>query len=420
MEFKTIDDLKNYLQNLEKHRHHPKDYIVGIELEGILADVEGKPLDAKKIISQLNTVYHDFQFSEEAGACQIEIKSFPREYSAETMREKEEYLIDIVEDIVELAQKIHGKEAIFLMTGSNPHPDVLSDKWISKNERALKMAKWRSQFPPIKIADLYIEPRHIALSIQSIHVNIQGKNPYDTADKYNRLLYMVPEHIALSANSPIVGGRIVDYAEARLLLYEIADGGNAGFPKLKKYPVDIIEYGEYVLSYKPIIATTLTQMVKERHEDNRIKFEIPFRVENRVCPTQPTIKENMALVEYVVGRLKYSQRWNRRDFPSLQEIEINRNEAIKESVRGKFIWNGKSVYVKKHLLESIEKAEKGIKLFDTQPRYLNILRRRVRKGKTCADVIRRWYRRNADSIDERIAEVVEKIWRHTRKNQPIL
>ena len=128
----------------------------------------------------------------------------------------------------------------------------------------------------------------------------------------------------------------------------------------------------------------------------------------------------MALVEYVVGRLKYSQRWNRRDFPSLQEIEINRNEAIKESVRGKFIWNGKSVYARKYLLECIEKAEKGIKLFDTQPRYLNILRRRARKGKTCADIIRRWYRRNADSTDERIAEVAEKIWKHTKKNQPIL
>lgn len=420
MEFKTVDDLRNYIQTLEKHRHHPQDYIVGIELEGALVDAEGKPLDAKEIISHLNEMYHDFQFTEEAGACQIEIKSFPREYSAETIREKEEYLIDIVEDIVELAEKIYGREAIFLLTGSNPHPDILSDKWITKSERALKMAQWRSQFPTIKIADLYIEPKHIALSIQSIHINIQGKNPDDTADKYNRLLYMVPEHIALSANSPIIGGRIVDYAEARLLLYEMADGGNAGFPKLKKYPVDIVDYGKYVLSYKPIIAKTLTQMVKERHEDNRIKFEIPFRVENRVCPTQPTIRENMALVEYVVGRLKYAQRWNRKDFPSLQEIRINRTEAIKESVKSKFIWNGKSVYARKYLMECIEKAERGIKLLDSQPRYLNILKRRVRKGKTCADVIRRWYKRNGDSIDERVAEVVEKIWKHTRKNQPIL
>ena len=38
-------------------------------------------------------------------------------------------------DIVELAEKIH-KKAIFLLIGSNPHPNILSDEWISNTERA--------------------------------------------------------------------------------------------------------------------------------------------------------------------------------------------------------------------------------------------------------------------------------------------
>ncbi|HEC89803.1 MAG TPA: hypothetical protein ENI44_04405, partial [Thermoplasmatales archaeon] len=74
MEFRTIDDLKEYIKFLEKHRRHPKDYVFGIELEGALVDEEGKPLDAKEVIPRLNEIHQDYEFSEEAGACQIEIK----------------------------------------------------------------------------------------------------------------------------------------------------------------------------------------------------------------------------------------------------------------------------------------------------------------------------------------------------------
>ncbi|RKX95724.1 MAG: hypothetical protein DRP55_10205, partial [Spirochaetes bacterium] len=282
MEFKTIQDLEQYLRLLETKKHHPKDYVFGIELEGALVDTEGRPLDAKEVIPRLNDIHQNYEFSEEAGACQIEIKSYPRDFSTEALREKEEYLLDVINDIVDIAEKIHKKEAIFLLVGSNPHPEILSDKWITKNHRAKKIAQWRSQFPPIPIGDMVIKPQHIASAIQSIHVHINGKNPDDVIDKYNRLLYMSPELIALSANSPIVGGQLVDYAESRLLLYEIADGGRGGFPNITKYPKNIIDYAKYLFSQEKIMATTLSQIVKERHEDNRIQFEVPFRVENRV------------------------------------------------------------------------------------------------------------------------------------------
>jgi len=420
MELNTIEDLKNYLQVWEKHRHHPKDYVFGIEFEGVLTDNQGNPLDTHKLIPLLNEAYQGFEFGEEAGACQLEIRSFPREYSTEALREIEEYLIDVIEDIVDLAEKIHGTESIFLLIGSNPHPSAFSDKWISETERARKMASWRSQFPPIKVGDKEIRPEHVALCIQSIHLHIQGKSPPDVADKYNRLLYIIPEHVAISANSPIMAGEILDYAESRLLLYEQADGGNAGFPKLKKYPTSLIDYGEYLLSFQPIFGSSLTSLVKERHEDARIRFEIPFRVENRVCPMQCTMKENMALIEFTVGRLKYAQRWSRQDFPSLKEIEINRIEAIRKSIKGEFIWNGKSIPTKDYLMESIEKAEKGLKTLGCKPRYLDLIKRRVQKKRTSGDVIRRWFERSNGSIEERVAQLVNKIWEHTRKNRPLV
>ena len=383
-----------------------------------MVDTEGKPIEAKEVISYLNNVYHEFEFAEEAGACQIEIRSFPRNFSTDVLRECEEYLLDAIYDIVEIAEKLYKKEVIFLLIGSNPHPDVLSDKWISNTERAITMAKWRSQFQTIKIAGKEIRPEHIALSIQSMHIHIQGRNLEDVADKYNHLLYMIPEHIAISANSPIIGGKAVDYSEARLLLYEMADGGNAGLPKLKKYPTSILEYGEYVSSFKPIMAKNIAEMIKERHEDNRIRFEIPFRVENRICPAQSTIRENMALIEYIIGRLKYAQRWSRQDYPSLKEIEINRIEAIKNSIKGNFIWNGKTIPVKKQIGESIEKAEKGLKALDSNPRYLRVLKKRLIKKKTSADVVRRWYERANEN--NKIEYLVNKIWEHTRKNSPLI
>lgn len=422
MEFKTVEDLKNYLKNMQnfRKRRHPQDYIFGIELEGALVDGDGKPLKADKLIPHLNSIYQDFEFGGEAGACQIEIRSFPREFTGEALREKEEYLQDAVQDIAELAERIYKTDAIFLLIGANPHPMVLSDEWIANTSRAKKLAEWRSQFPPIRITSKEIESRHIALIIQSIHLHIQGKSPKDVADKFNRLLYMVPEQIALSANSPIIGGEVVDYAEARLLLYEMADGGNAGLPKLKRYPVTIEEYGEYVDSFSPILASSLTEKVKERHEDNRIRFEIPFRVENRVYSTQCTVRENMALIEYIVGRLKYAQRWSRRAYPDLKEIEINRIEAIRKSLKGNFIWRGKSIATHQYLMECIEKAEKGLKALDVMPRYLHILRRRIRRRKTSADILKRWFERREGEMEEKISYLVNRIWEKTKKNQPLI
>ena len=125
-----------------------------------------------------------------------------------------------------------------------PHPEVLSDRWITNSERAKKMSQWRSRFPPIPVSDILIKPQHVASAIQSIHIHINGKTPYDVLHKFNRLLCMSPELIALSANSPIIGGKLVDYAEVRLLLYEMADGGKGGFPDITRYPRDILEYAE--------------------------------------------------------------------------------------------------------------------------------------------------------------------------------
>lgn len=421
MELKTIDDLREYLRTWDRHSYHTEDYVFGMELEGVLTDTEGKPLETSELIPELNSMYRNFEFGEEAGAAQLEIRTHPRQYCTDALREMEEYLLDVIENIVELAEKIHGKEAIFLLLGSNPHPAAFSDRWISKTARAKKMASWRSQFPPIKVGNKKIKAEHVALCIQSVHLHIQGKSPDDVADKFNRLLYTIPEYIAISANSPIMAGEILDYKESRLLLYEQADGGNAGFPRLKKYPIlSLMDYGDYLTSFPYVMGATLRDMVKERHEDARIRFEIPFRVENRVYPMQCTMKENMALIEYTIGRLKYAQTWSRQEFPSLKEIEINRIEAIKKSLSGEFIWGGRSVDVKDYLMKGIEKAEKGIKTLGCNPRYLNIIRRRVKKRRTSGDVIRRWYRKSGGSVDEKVTSLVNKIWEHTRKNTPIV
>lgn len=420
MELKTIDDMKKYLKTWDEHGHHTEDYVFGMELEGVLTDMEGKPMETGELIPRLNDMYRNFEFGEEAGAAQLEIRTHPRQYSSDALREMEDYLQDVIENIVELAEKIHGKESIFLLLGSNPHPAAFSDRWISRTERARKMAEWRSQFPPIKVGNKKIKAEHVALCIQSMHLHIQGKSPDDVADKYNRLLYSIPEYIAISANSPIIAGAILDYRESRLLLYEQADGGNAGFPKFKKYPISLSDYGDYLASFQYVMGgSSLHDMIKERHEDIRVRFEIPFRVENRVYPIQCTIKENMALIEYTMGRLKYAQTWSRQEFPSLKEIEINRMEAIRKSLKGEFIWNGKSVDVKNYLTVGVEKAEKGIKTLGCKPRYMNMIRRRIRKRRTSGDVIKRWYGRSGE-VDERVASLVNKIWEHTRKNVPIV
>ena len=124
------------------------------------------------------------------------------------------------------------------------------------------------------------------------------------------------------------------------------------------------------------------------------------------------------MIEYIVGYLKYAQRWSRMDYPSLKEIEVNRIEAVKKSIRGEFVWNGKSVGIKEYLSQCIERAEKGLEELDTKPRYIQCLKRRVKKRKVSADVIRGWYRRGSEG--DKVAYVVNRVWEHTRKNRPII
>jgi len=77
--------------------------------------------------------------------------------------------------------------------------------------------------------------------------------------------------------------------------------------------------------------------------------------------------------------------------------------------------------VKEYLKECIKKAEKGIEYFYDHPRYIHILKTRVEKKTTSADILRRWYKKlENEPVEEKIAKIVNKIWKHTQKNKPIL
>ena len=101
-----------------------------------------------------------------------------------------------------------------------------------------------------------------------------------------------------------------------------------------------------------------------------------------------------------------------------KEIEINRIEAIRKSLKGNFIWRGKSIAVHQYLMECIEKGEKGLKALDVMPRYLHILRR-IRRRKTSADILKRWFEREGE-MEEKISYLVNRIWEKTKKNQPLI
>ena len=72
------------------------------------------------------------------------------------------------------------------------------------------------------------------------------------------------------------------------------------------YPVlgGVEDYIDYIISRKPVVAKDYFELVKERHDDARIRINTGFyRVETRVMSVQPTPKTMMAMIEFFTGYL---------------------------------------------------------------------------------------------------------------------
>lgn len=387
-----------------------ENFKVGVEIEVCLIDGKGTPVDAKPVIELLRQ-YHDIDF--EYGVCQLEYRTEP--VSFESLAQLNLQFEEFIEHLDLIVNKVYKNDVFPVFLGSNPSPHILKDGLITNKPRYLRLARWQNKIPDVEIDGQKFKALHVAAGIQGFHLHLQGKNPNFTAQMFNHILNLIPSVILLGANSRLFAGRLFSLHEPRIYLYDQSEQQNSGFPSISRYLSGVEDYIDYIISRKPVVAKDYFGLVKERHDDARIRINAGFyRVETRVMSVQPTPKTMMAMIEFFTGYLHRAIHEERelRPLPSIRE---ERQAVVRSGFTAKTHFN-----IIETVRSQLAYARKGISDLGVKPDFLNILEERLENKTTAGEYVARlWQTRFNGSIEQTLPEVVADIWERTKNNQPI-
>jgi gamma-glutamylcysteine synthetase len=388
-----------------------ENFRVGIEIEICLVDDKGMPVNAKPAIERLGRYYNiDYEY----GVCQLEYKTDP--VSFDSLARLNSQFEEFIEHLDATIKKVYRNEIFPVFLGANPSPYVLRDGLITKKPRYLRLARWQSKIPDVEIEGQKFKALHTAAAIQGFHLHLQGRNPNFTAQMFNHILNLIPAVILLGANSRLFAGRVFSLHEPRIYLYDQTEQQNSGFPGVARYLAGIEDYVDYIISRKPVVAKDYFEMVKERHDDARVRLNTGFyRVETRVMSVQPTPKTMMAMIEFLVGYLHRAIHEERslRPLPSVRE---ERQAVVRSGFNAKTYFN---------IIETVRSqlafARKGLSDLGAKPDFLGILESRLENRNTAGEYVAKlWQSKYNGSVEQTLLEVVVDIWQKTRNNQPII
>ena len=414
----TSDTASNIIKQAEelkaRVRSHAsridENFKVGVEIEICLIDGKGTPVDAKPLIELLRQ-YHDIDF--EYGICQLEYRTEP--VSFESLAQLNLQFEEFIEHLDLIVNKVYKNDVFPVFLGSNPSPHILKDGLITNKPRYLRLARWQNRIPDVEIDGQKFKALHVAAAIQGFHLHLQGKNPNFTAQMFNHILNLIPSVILLGANSRLFAGRVFSLHEPRIYLYDQSEQQNSGFPSISRSLGGVEDYIDYIISRKPVVAKDYFELVKERHDDARIRINTGFyRVETRVMSVQPTPKTMMAMIEFFTGYLHRAIH---------EELELRPLSAIREE-RQAVVRSGFNAKTHFNIIETVRSqlayARKGISDLGVKPDFLNILEKRVENKTTAGEYVARlWQTKFNGSIEQTLPEVVADIWERTKNNQPI-
>jgi gamma-glutamyl:cysteine ligase YbdK (ATP-grasp superfamily) len=387
-----------------------ENFKVGVEIEVCLIDGKGTPVDAKPVIELLRQ-YHDIDF--EYGKCQLEYRTEP--VSFEHLAQLNLQFEEFIEHLDLIVNKVYKNDVFPVFLGSNPSPHILKGGLITKKPRYLRLARWQNRIPDVEIDGQKFKALHVAAAIQGFHLHLQGKNPNFTAQMFNHILNLIPSVILLGANSRLFAGRVFSLHEPRIYLYDQSEQQNSGFPSISRYLGGVEDYIDYIISRKPVVAKDYLELVKERHDDARIRINTSFyRVETRVMSVQPTPKTMMAMIEFFTGYLHRAIH-EERELRPLSAIREERQAVVRSGFNAKTHFN-----IIETVRSQLAYSRKGISDLGIKPDFLNILEKRLENRTTAGEYVARlWQTKFNGSIEQTLPEVVADIWERTKNNQPI-
>ena len=383
---------------------------VGVEIEICLIDGSGMPVDARPAIERLRK-YHDIDY--EYGMCQLEYKTDP--VSFDSLVRLNSQFEEFIEHLDLVIRKAYRQEVFPVFLGANPSPHVLRDGLITKKPRYSRLAKWQRNLPDVEIEGTRFKALHAAAAIQGFHLHLQGRNPGYTALMFNHILTLIPALILLGANSRLFAGKLFSVHEPRIYLYDQTEQQNSGFPGIPKYLNGIEDYIDYIISRKPVIAKDYFEMVKERHDDARVRLNTgAYRVETRVMSVQPTPKTMMAMVEFLVGYLHRAIH-EERDLRPLASAREERQAVVRSGFHARTHFD-----ILHTVRNQLAFARKGLADLGTKPDFLSILESRLENKTTAGEYVARLWQANYEgSAEKAVLEVVTDIWQKTKDNSPI-
>jgi gamma-glutamylcysteine synthetase len=387
-----------------------ENFKVGVEIEVCLIDGKGTPVDAKPVIELLRQ-YHDIDF--EYGICQLEYRTEP--VSFERLAQLNLQFEEFIEHLGLIVNKVYNNEVFPVFLGSNPSPHILKSGLITKKPRYLRLARWQNRIPDVEIDGQKFKALHVAAAIQGFHLHLQGKNPNFTAQMFNHILNLIPSVILLGANSRLFAGRVFSLHEPRIYLYDQSEQQNSGFPSISRYLGGVEDYIDYIISRKPVVAKDYFELVKERHDDARIRINAGlYRVETRVMSVQPTPKTMMAMIEFFTGYLHRAIH-EERELRPLPAIREERQAVVRSGFEAKTHFN-----IIETVRSQLAYARKGISDLGIKPDFLNTLEKGLENKTTAGEYVARlWQTKFNGSIEQTLPEVVADIWERTKNNQPI-
>jgi len=237
----------------------------------------------------------------------------------------------------------------------------------------------------------------------STQTNLQADSLDDAIDKLNRSFMISPFLVAVSGNARIIEGKDTNIEDIRILVWEashdirnlseIRQGKETRVGLQNNYIDSIDDYFKRISQHPFIldnpeaalpIATGLCWW------DCRIKFidNNPI-VEYRAISTQPSVKEDMALAVFYIGRLAYSQHCN-EPLMEMEKVKYNRHVALEKGLQSKLYCNGRLMNAKEAVALELEKAKQGLHLLGYNQEeireFTDVIDQRLATGRTPSQI----------------------------------
>ena len=385
-----------------------ENFRVGVEIEVCLLDNTAQPVDAGPIIEALSSKH---QVDYEYGQSQLEFRTDP--VSMGDIESLNLQFEDFVGDLDRTLKKIDS-DALPVFLGANPSPNILQGL-ITDKPRYKRLARWQSKMPEIEIDGYSFPAVKVATAIQGFHLHLQGKDPDYTAQMFNHILNLIPSVILIGANSRLFAGRVLSLHEPRIFMYDLSEQQNSGFPGISRYLTDVGDYIDYIVSRKPVIAKDYFELVKERHDDARIRLDTDsYRVETRVMSVQPTPRTMMAIIEFFIGYLHMAIH-EERELRPLSALREERQSVVRTGFGARSHFS-----VAETTKSNLAFARKGLSHLGINPRFLGILESRLDNRITAGEYVAKLWQSIYDGdVEKAVVEVITDVWEKTRHNKPI-